>query len=65
VLRARNYAEAGMIKELLQDQGLLVMIRSAGLPHAAFGGQVEVLVPAEKAAAAEEIVRAFTAPAEE
>lgn len=60
VLRAANYALAGMIKELLQGEGFLVMLRSeSGLPHAAFGGPVDVLVPADQAQAAKALVEAF------
>jgi hypothetical protein len=67
VLRAANYALAGMIKELLQGEGFLVMLRSeSGLPHSAFGGPLDVLVPSDQVEAAKALVDAFaeTSPAE-
>jgi hypothetical protein len=34
-----------MIKEMLENDGLLVMIRCAGIPHLGDSGQFEILVP--------------------
>jgi len=60
VFRAGNYALAGMLKEILEGEGLLVMVRSqSGLPQSAFGGPVEVLVPADRAEEAQRLVAAF------
>lgn len=64
VFRAPNYSLAGMLREILEGEGLLVFVRSqSGLPQSAFGGPVEVLVPAGHAAAARALVEAFAAPA--
>ncbi|MGI6559630.1 MAG: glutamate decarboxylase [Limnochordia bacterium] len=42
---APNRPVAEMIKEMLENDGLLVMIRCAGIPHLGDSGQFEILVP--------------------
>lgn len=65
VFRAPNYSLAGMLKDILEGEGFLVLIRSqSGLPQSAFGGPVEVVVPADHAEAARAVVQAFAGPAE-
>jgi hypothetical protein len=45
-----------MIKELLSAEGLLVMLRPAGIPQFGAGGTFEVLVPESEAESAHEIL---------
>mgnify|MGYP002331879528 FL=1 len=42
---APNLAVAEMLQELLQSEGIIVMLRPASIPHLGAGGPVEVLVP--------------------
>lgn len=53
---APNRINAEMIKEILSAEGLLVMLRSAGIPQFGDGGAVEVLVPESEAESAHEIL---------
>ncbi|NPV29552.1 MAG: glutamate decarboxylase [Firmicutes bacterium] len=53
---APNRATAEMLKEILTSEGLLVMLRSAGIPHFGDGGAVEILVPESEAEEAYEIL---------
>ena len=53
---APNRTEAEMIKELLSAEGLLVMLRPAGIPQFGAGGTFEVLVPESEAESAHEIL---------
>lgn len=60
VFRAPNYALGGMLKEILEGEGMLVLVRSqSGLPQSAFGGPVELVVPKDQAEAARALVEAF------
>jgi len=42
---APNRPVAEMMKEMLENDGLLVMIRCAGIPHLGDSGHFEILVP--------------------
>jgi hypothetical protein len=53
---ASNRTNAEIIKEILSAEGLLVMLRSAGVPHLGDSGAVEVLVPESEAESAHEIL---------
>lgn len=53
---APNRATAEMLKEILTSEGLLVMLRSTGIPHFGDGGAVEILVPESEAEEAYEIL---------
>jgi len=53
---APNRAIAEMLKEILTSEGLLVMLRSTGIPHFGDGGAVEILVPESEAEEAYEIL---------
>lgn len=53
---APNRTNAEIIKEILSVEGLLVMLRPAGIPHFGDGGAVEVLVPESEAESAQEIL---------
>lgn len=44
-----NMTIAEQIKTLLTNEGLLVMLRSAGVPHLGDSGPVEVMVPESEA----------------
>lgn len=60
VFDARNYAEAGMVKGLLEAEGMTVTLRSLlGVPHLGYSGQVSVLVPSEQAARGRDILSAY------
>jgi len=60
VYQARNYAEAGMVKGLLEGEGLTVTTRSLlGVPHLGFSGQVTVLVPGAEEIAALRLISAY------
>ena len=56
---APNMAVAEMLKEMLAKEGLLVMLRSVGIPHFGASGSVEILVPEAEAEEAHELL--FTA----
>lgn len=53
---APNKATAEMLKEVLANEGLLVMLRSAGVPHLGDSGSVEILVPESEVEEAHEIL---------
>ena len=57
VYLAHNSTDAEMIKEILSAEGVLVMLRPAGIPHFGAGGTFEVLVPESEAESAQEILR--------
>jgi len=60
VFEARNYAEAGMVKGLLEDAGLVVCLESVlGIPHLGFSGRLNVLVAAADEARGLELVAAY------
>ncbi|MGI6605930.1 MAG: DUF2007 domain-containing protein [Peptococcia bacterium] len=44
-----NKVVAEQIKTLLTNEGILVMLRSAGVPHLGDSGPVEVMVPETEA----------------
>ncbi len=56
VFIASNRPNAEIIKKLLEQEGLLVMLRSIGVPHTGDAGNVEILVPESEAAEAFEIL---------
>jgi hypothetical protein len=56
VYMAQNMTDAEMIKEILSAEGLLVMLRQAGIPQFGAGGAFEVLVPESEAESAQEIL---------
>lgn len=58
---APNQAMAEMIKDMLQDEGFLVMLRSLGIGSAYFGAasSFEVMVPESEAEEAHEILATF------
>ncbi|HXL04780.1 MAG TPA: DUF2007 domain-containing protein [Bacillota bacterium] len=53
---APNKATAEMIKELLENEGLLVNLRTLGVPHMGDSGNVGVLVPESEAEEAHELI---------
>ncbi len=53
---APNRVMADMIKELLNNEGLLVMLRPIGAPHLGASGNVEILVPNSEIEEAQEII---------
>lgn len=53
---APNRPTAEMLKEMLTKEGLLVMLRSVGVPHLGDSGAVEILVPEGEAEEAHEIL---------
>ena len=53
---APNMAVAEMLKEMLTQEGLLVMLRSAGIPHFGPSGPVEIMVPEAVAEEAHELL---------
>ncbi|MGE5561472.1 MAG: glutamate decarboxylase [Chloroflexota bacterium] len=53
---APNRPVAEMIKDMLTKEGLLVMLRSAGVPQMGDSGAVEILVPQGEAEEAHEIL---------
>lgn len=55
---APNRSTADMLKEVLTNEGLLVMLRSAGVPHLGDSGSVEILVPESEVEEALEILSA-------
>lgn len=42
---APNRVVADMLKELMENEGLLVLLRPIGVPHMGASGSVELLVP--------------------
>jgi len=53
---ASNRSTGEMIKELLENEGLLVMLRAIGVPHMGDSANVEVLVPESEAEEAHELI---------
>lgn len=53
---APNKPTAEMIKELLENEGLLVNLRTLGVPHMGDSANVEVLVPESEAEEAHELI---------
>lgn len=53
---APNMAVAEMLKEMLTEEGLLVMLRSVGIPHFGASGSVEILVPETEAQEAHDLL---------
>jgi hypothetical protein len=53
---APNKATAEMLKNYLAGEGLLVMLRSIGVPHLGDSGSVEILVPESEVEEAHEII---------
>lgn len=53
---APNEPIAAMVREFLQKEGFLVMLRQAGIPHFGPSGSVEVLVPEGEVEEAQEIL---------
>ncbi|HHW54519.1 MAG: DUF2007 domain-containing protein [bacterium] len=54
---ARNRIEAETLKGILNSEGLLVMLRTVGIPHLGDAGNVEILVPESEAEEAQEILQ--------
>ncbi|MEW5866579.1 MAG: DUF2007 domain-containing protein [Bacillota bacterium] len=55
---APNKPMAEMMKELLEKEGVLVMLRPVGVPHMGNSANVEVLVPECEAEDAQELLTA-------
>jgi len=53
---APNRPIADMLKELLESDGILVMLRPIGAPHMGASGSVEILVPESEVEEAHEII---------
>ncbi|HHT63811.1 MAG: putative signal transducing protein [Bacillota bacterium] len=53
---APNRATAEMLKNYLTAEGLLVMLRSVGVPHLGDSGSVEILVPESEVEEAHEVL---------
>lgn len=53
---APNKTIAEMLKEVLTNEGVLVMLRPIGLPHLGETGSVEILVPESEVDEAMEIL---------
>lgn len=53
---APNRSSAEMLKEVLTNEGLLVMLRPIGVPHLGDSAAVEILVPESEAEEAHEIL---------
>ncbi|NLT94664.1 MAG: DUF2007 domain-containing protein [Clostridia bacterium] len=53
---APNRIIAEQLKEILTGEGLLVNLRSTGVPHLGDSGSVEILVPESEAEEAHEIL---------
>ncbi|HHV08153.1 MAG TPA: DUF2007 domain-containing protein [Firmicutes bacterium] len=56
---ARNRTEAEMLKGILDQEGILVMLRAAGVPHLGSSGSVEILVSSSEAEEANEILQGY------
>ena len=54
---ARNRTEAELLKTVLDQEGMLVMLRAIGVPHLGNAGSVEILVPSSEAEEANEILQ--------
>jgi hypothetical protein len=67
VFEARNYAQAGLVRGLLESEGIFVASRGKyGLPHLGSSEPMLVMVPARDATRARELLIAYlgTPPAE-
>jgi len=53
---APNRTTADTLKNYLMTEGLLVMLRSVGVPHLGDSGSVEILVPESEVEEAHEIL---------
>ncbi|MDK2823230.1 MAG: hypothetical protein PWQ67_1459 [Clostridia bacterium] len=53
---APNRIIAEQLKEILTSEGLLVNLRSSGVPHLGDSGSVEILVPESEVEEAHEIL---------
>ncbi len=53
---APNRVVADMLKELLNNESFVVMLRPMGAPHLGAAGSVEILVPDSEAEEALEII---------
>lgn len=53
---APNRPIADMLKELLENDGILVMLKPIGAPHMGPSGSVEILVPESEVEEAHEII---------
>jgi hypothetical protein len=53
---APNRATAEMLKNYLTAEGLLVMLRSVGVPHLGDSSSVEILVPESEVEEAHEVL---------
>jgi len=58
---APNDSIAQMLKDVLEQEGLLVMLRRTGVPHMGASGNFELLVPETEAEEAHEIVTSVLA----
>lgn len=56
---APNLPAAEMIKELLEKEGVLIMLRPVGAPHLGASGNYEILVPELEVEEAHEIISGF------
>lgn len=54
---ARNSTEAELLKSILNQEGILVMLRALGVPHLGSSRSVEILVPSSEAEEANEILQ--------
>ncbi|NLG87166.1 MAG: DUF2007 domain-containing protein [Firmicutes bacterium] len=54
---ARDRTEAEMLKNILDQEGMLVMLRTIGVPHLGNARSVEILVPSSEAEEANEILQ--------
>ncbi|NLP18156.1 MAG: DUF2007 domain-containing protein [Firmicutes bacterium] len=53
---ARNRIEAETLKGILDNEGILAMLRAVGVPHLGDSGNVEILVPESEAEEAHAIL---------
>lgn len=53
---APNKIIAEQLKSLLQNEGIIVLLRSVGVPHLGDSGAVEILVPETEAEEASQIL---------
>jgi len=53
---APNRSTAEMLKNYLANEGLLVMLRSVGVPHLGDSSSVEILVPESEVEEAHEVL---------
>ena len=57
---APSKSVAEQLKEVLTDEGLLVSLRTVGLPHAGDSGSYEILVPESEVDEAMEIINSHS-----